>query len=60
MSCFLPYAIFYDMSKTYQDIKFGKKVKTIIVVDISLHSFSKIGGDITRERLRMHEKGRKR
>ena len=29
---------FQNMSNTHNDIKFGKEVKTIIVVDVSLNS----------------------
>ena len=40
-NCVLPYApVFQNTSKTHNDIKFGKEVKPVIVVDISLHSLS--------------------
>ena len=49
---------FYDTSKTYDNMKFKKEVQMIIVVDLSLHSLSKIEWDITRERLRKRENER--
>ena len=52
---FCPIPEFYNMNNTYNDIK-----KIIIVVDISQHFLSKIERDITRERLRKHEKERMR